>query len=252
MGAPTRTAPTTPAAITRATQACSRPRQGSSRRPVRRCSSDITIVSAAPMRRGTPCTRAAAAASRIWCRRVGPACCTASRPAAARPAEERRRQPPKSNHALSDVEGHAPGGGQDAAETDPAPGGTAMNRRRFMSRSGAGAAATLAALSSGGFSIASQSVAAQGQGRKRALMKVGASIADAYDLASLNAALRYGVKNVTAAPRIAEPGRLYATVDELMKMRELPDRLGVSVDLLTPPNLASSHIDREANPGIML
>src|SRR5207249_8116161 len=46
--------------------------------------------------------------------------------------------------------------------------------------------------------------------------------------------------------------RLYATVDELMKMRELPDRLGVSVDLLTPPNLASSHIDREANPGIML
>jgi len=57
---------------------------------------------------------------------------------------------------------------------------------------------------------------------------------------------------VTAAPRIAEPGRLYATVDELMKMRELPDRLGVSVDLLTPPNLASSHIDRTARPAIML
>ena len=46
--------------------------------------------------------------------------------------------------------------------------------------------------------------------------------------------------------------RRFANVEELKKMRELPDKLGVTIDLLTPPNLASSHIDRERNPGIML
>ena len=127
-----------------------------------------------------------------------------------------------------------------------------MNRRRFISQSGAGAAAAVTALTAGDLCTATQSVAAQRQGRKRALMKVGASNADAYDQASLNAVLRYGVKNIGAGPRIAEEGRLYATVEELAKMRELPDKLGVSIDLLTPPNLASSHIDRERNPGIML
>jgi mannonate dehydratase len=126
-----------------------------------------------------------------------------------------------------------------------------MNRRSFISRSSAGAAA-VAALSVGELSTAPANVAAQTSGRKRALMKVGASTANAYDAGSLNAALRYGVKNITAGPRIAEEGRLYATVEELMQMRELPEKMGMSVDVLTPPNLASSHIDRERNPGIML
>jgi mannonate dehydratase len=45
---------------------------------------------------------------------------------------------------------------------------------------------------------------------------------------------------------------LYATPEELRQFRDLPDKLGVSIDILTPPNLASSHIDRERNPGIML
>jgi len=127
-----------------------------------------------------------------------------------------------------------------------------MNRRRFILQSGGGAAAAVAALGTKDVSAAYESVAAQTQGHKRALMKVGASTANAYDEASLNALLRYGVKNITAAPRIAEEGRLYATVEELKQLRNLPDRMGLSVDLLTPPNLASSHIDRERNPGIML
>ncbi len=127
-----------------------------------------------------------------------------------------------------------------------------MNRRRFLSQSSAAAAASVAALTTGGVSMAAQSATAPAPGRKRALMKVGASQADAYDLASLQACLRYGVKNITASPRIADEGRLYATVEELHKLRELPEKHGVSVDLLTPPNLASSHNDRERNPGIML
>jgi mannonate dehydratase len=124
-----------------------------------------------------------------------------------------------------------------------------MNRRRFITRSSAAAAA--AAAIGNGFSAVAGAAAGQANGRKRALMKVGASSANAYDANSLNACLRYGVKNITASPRIAD-GRLYATVEELKQFRDLPDKMGVSIDILTPPNLASSHIDRERNPGIML
>ena len=127
-----------------------------------------------------------------------------------------------------------------------------MERRRFLSQSGAAAVASVAALTSGGVALGAQTSSAQGSARKRALMKVGASQANAYDAGSMQACLRYGVKNITASPRIAEEGRLYATVDELKQMREIPEKHGVSVDLLTPPHLASSHIDRERNPGIML
>ena len=124
-----------------------------------------------------------------------------------------------------------------------------MNRRRFITASGVGAAATAAtAITDGTLGT----VVLQAQARRKVAMKVGASQADPYEAASLQACLRYGVKNITARPRIAEEGRLYATVDELKTMRELPDKMGVSVDLLTPPNLSSSHIDRERNPGIML
>ncbi len=37
-----------------------------------------------------------------------------------------------------------------------------------------------------------------------------------------------------------------------MKMRELPEKHGIKVTVLTPPQLGSSHIDREENPYIML
>jgi mannonate dehydratase len=128
-----------------------------------------------------------------------------------------------------------------------------MDRRRFISQSSVGAAAAVAAITGSDLSPVRDSLVAktQAQSRKSALMKAGAT-ANAYDEASLQTVLRYGVKNIVAAPQIAEEGRLYATVEELKRMRELPDKLGVSVDVLTPPNLASSHIDRERNPGIML
>src|SRR5256885_15511717 len=112
-----------------------------------------------------------------------------------------------------------------------------MKRRTFISSSGAVAAA--AALTSGRFAPATASAGPA----KRALMKVGATAQ--CDDEHLKAVARYGIKHVVSAPPIAEEGRLYATVDELKQMRDVADRNGVSVFLLTPPNLASSHIDRE-------
>ena len=129
-----------------------------------------------------------------------------------------------------------------------------MNRRKFIATSGVGAATAAATvLTNGrvGAAAAATGIVEAAQGRRKVLMKIGGS-ASAYDEKALQAALRYGVKNITARPQMADEKRLYATVDELKRMRELPEKHGVSIDVLTPPHLESSHIDREENPYIML
>src|SRR5207248_1983290 len=62
---------------------------------------------------------------------------------------------------------------------------------------------------------------------------------------------RYGVRNICGYPEIAD-GRLYATVEELSRMRDLAQKNGITIDCVAPPFLASSHIDREKHPAIML
>jgi mannonate dehydratase len=62
---------------------------------------------------------------------------------------------------------------------------------------------------------------------------------------------RWGIRNVVARAQIAD-GRLYATVEELGRLKETAGKYGLSVDVLDPPFLPSSHIDRERNPAIML
>ena len=62
---------------------------------------------------------------------------------------------------------------------------------------------------------------------------------------------RWGIKNVVATAQIAD-GRLYATVDELKRLTDIADKYDITVDVLNPPFLPSSHIDRERHPAIML
>lgn len=62
---------------------------------------------------------------------------------------------------------------------------------------------------------------------------------------------RWGIKNVVASAQIAD-GRIYATVEELNRLTALADKYGMTVDVLNPPFLPSSHIDRERHPAIML
>ena len=116
-----------------------------------------------------------------------------------------------------------------------------MNRRQFLSSSGA----TGVALSSG---LVPQAGAADPP--KRALMKLGCQSAPTNET-HLKYFARYGVRNICGYPTIAD-GRLYATVEELTKMRDLAEKNGISIDCVAPPFLASSHIDNTAHPAIML
>src|SRR5271168_2879570 len=113
-----------------------------------------------------------------------------------------------------------------------------MNRRRFVTYSGAAAAASLA------------SSPAPAAPAKRAMMKLGCQSAPTNET-HLKYFARYGVRNICGYPEIAD-GRIYATVEELTRMRDLADKNGIAVDCIAPPFLESSHIDREKHPAIML
>jgi mannonate dehydratase len=115
-----------------------------------------------------------------------------------------------------------------------------MNRRTFVSSSGA-AAAALAAIPPGRASAATP---------QRAMMKLGCQSAPTSE-PHLQYLARYGVQGICGYPEIAG-GRLYATADELKLIRELAERYRISVDCIAPPFLSSSHIDRERHPAIML
>jgi mannonate dehydratase len=113
-----------------------------------------------------------------------------------------------------------------------------MNRRQFFSASGGAALA------------ASQSTPASAQPPKPVLMRVGCQSAPTNET-HVQYFARYGVKDICGYPEIAD-GRLYATADELKRMRDMTERHGVAVESIALPFLTSSHIDREKHPAIML
>ena len=85
---------------------------------------------------------------------------------------------------------------------------------------------------------------------KPVLMKLGCQSAPTNDT-HLGYLARYGVRHICGYPEIAD-SRLYATVEELKRMRDMADKHGVSIECVAPPFLASSHVDREKHPAIML
>jgi mannonate dehydratase len=108
-----------------------------------------------------------------------------------------------------------------------------MNRRQFVASSGVIAALPLSAAPT-----------------KPVLMKLGCQSAPSNEK-HFRYFARYGVRNICGYPETSE-GRIYATVDELKRLRDLAEKYGISVDCVAPPFLASSHIDREQHPAIML
>ena len=115
-----------------------------------------------------------------------------------------------------------------------------MNRRQFVSSSGAAAAALSSGLTTDTASAAPA---------KRALMKLGTETQ--INDARLKSLARYGLTNVGGPAPRAE-GLLWPGVDDLKRGRDMAAKNGISYDIVTPPILASSHIDRERHPAIML
>ncbi len=115
-----------------------------------------------------------------------------------------------------------------------------MNRREFVSSL---AAAGVAPLSSAG-------APAQPATRGRALMKLGCQSSPTSEK-RLQFFKRHSVNNICGYPEeSAERG--YPTVEELTQLRERAEKHGVSIDMVAPSFLASSHIDRTKRPAIML
>src|SRR5579863_879153 len=98
---------------------------------------------------------------------------------------------------------------------------TTINRRRFVTYSGAATAATL---------VSSPAPAAPA---KRAMMKLGCQSAPTSET-HLKYFARYGVRNICGYPESAD-GRIYATVEELTKMRDLADKNGILIKISPPP-----------------
>jgi mannonate dehydratase len=62
---------------------------------------------------------------------------------------------------------------------------------------------------------------------------------------------RYGVTHVAASAGVSA-GRLYATAEEVSALRAMVEKHKLTLAILNPLLLPSSHIDKEAHPGIML
>jgi mannonate dehydratase len=117
-----------------------------------------------------------------------------------------------------------------------------MNRRQFIVTSGA------AGLVAAGGSVPTEADAEPAP--KKSLMKLGDQTEPTNET-HLKYLARYGVESVCGYPEI-EGDRLYATVDELKRMKDLAAKYKISVDCIAPPFLASSFIDKEKHPAIML
>lgn len=127
-----------------------------------------------------------------------------------------------------------------------------MERRDFLTTLGAG-------IGAGALAGAATPVA-QAAGRKTSghcvsarpalKMKLGCQSGPAGDdhFAFL---ARYGVTHVAARAKSTE-GALYSTADEVKALRDLAEKHKLTLAILDPLLLPSSHIDREKNPGIML
>jgi mannonate dehydratase len=91
---------------------------------------------------------------------------------------------------------------------------------------------------------------AQSASKKPLLMKLGCQSGPSDDK-RMQFFARHSVRNICGYPP-ESPERGYATADELKQLKDIAGKWGISVDLIAPSFLASSHIDRTKRPAIML
>ena len=125
---------------------------------------------------------------------------------------------------------------------------TYVNRRDFLASAGPVALGAVA-LSDG--SAAANPAAGRQAVARLSQIKLG-TVYRHLDDAHLKALARYSVTHVGGPPPIADTNRLYATVEELERARDMCAKNSLTYEIVTPPFLASSHIDHEPHPAIML
>jgi mannonate dehydratase len=130
-----------------------------------------------------------------------------------------------------------------------------MDRRKFFSVTGAGAAAA-AAGSMGGSPAAAQKALSGGACASTRLPSLKARLGHQFGaLTDDNASwvARYGVDAICTHPAWqSDPARLYPTVEEMNKMLDIAKKWKLKVELVDSTLLQSSLIDREKHPAIML
>src|SRR6266540_6432708 len=109
-----------------------------------------------------------------------------------------------------------------------------MNRRDFIFSTAAGAVLPASSLPLSGQSP---------QGRKRAMMKLGCQSGPTSD-PRLQFFARHSIKNICAVPEFKDKELGYPSVDELVQLKERAAKWDINIDMVTPPFLASTHIDR--------
>jgi mannonate dehydratase len=132
-----------------------------------------------------------------------------------------------------------------------------MDRRKFFSVTGAGAAAAAASGLAETASAQSRKYPAKpGEAAASAkLPPLKARLGHQFGTLTERTAAwvsRYGVDAVCTSPKVEDPARLYPTVEEMNKMLDIANKFKVKVELVDSVLLTSSLIDREKNPGIML
>jgi len=127
-----------------------------------------------------------------------------------------------------------------------------MDRRKFFSVTGAGAAAMAAgAADAAPKKAARASGACASAGLQPLKTRLGHQFGSLTDKTAAWVA-RYGVDAVCTSPKVMDPDRLYPTVDEMKTMLAIADKWKVKVELVDSVLLTSSLIDREKHPAIML
>ncbi len=121
-----------------------------------------------------------------------------------------------------------------------------MKRRRFISCSGA----LVAAFGNAGNEKMGSHRDAGGVNRSPVSMKLGCQSGPLTD-EHLQFFKRHSVDNICVSLQTREDGRPW-NAEMLMVLKDRVARLGVSVDMVAPPFLGSTHIDQTSRPAIML
>ena len=110
-----------------------------------------------------------------------------------------------------------------------------ISRRGILNATGA--------LAIGQTALPAAAAVSSARARKTVLMKLGTQ--EPTSEKNFQRFQRYGVRNVCGWYKIQEPGRLYPSVEELMAVKALGDKYGISIDM------TDSDIGRGAGSAIM-